>query len=39
MNCDEGFSLTSSETGSLQEYPLKKREDGYYVGLSKRRSF
>ena len=39
MNCDEGFSLTSSETRSLQEYPLKKREDGYYVGLSKRSSF
>ncbi|MGM9944810.1 MAG: hypothetical protein ACI33M_07700 [Lysinibacillus sp.] len=39
MNCDEDFSLTSTEKASLQEYPLKKREDGYYVGLTKRSSF
>lgn len=39
INCDEEFSLTSTEISSLQEYPLKKREDGYYVGLSKKSSF
>ena len=39
MNCDEHFALTSTEIASLQEYPLKKRQDGYYVGLSKRSSF
>lgn len=37
MNCEEEFSLVSNETSSLQEYPLKRREDGYYVGLQKRR--
>ena len=37
MNCDEHYSLTS--TGSLQEYPIKKREDGYYVGLTKQSLF
>ena len=35
MHCDEYFTFTSNEVGSLQEYPLKKREDGYYVGLNK----
>ena len=37
MNCEAEFSLASSETSCLQEYPLKIREDGYYVGLKKRR--
>ena len=37
MNCEAEFSLASSETSCLQEYPLKRREDGYYVGLKKRR--
>lgn len=37
MNCEEEFPLAGSETCSLQEYPLKRREDGYYVGLKKRR--
>lgn len=36
MNCDENFSPT--HTDKLQEYPLKKRENGYYVGLSKKSS-
>ena len=39
MHCDEHFTLTNDEFGSLQEYPLKKREDGYYVGLNKRSLF
>lgn len=39
MHCDEHFMLTNDEVGSLQEYPLKKREDGYYVGLNKRSLF
>ena len=39
MNCDQDFQLTSTEKASLQEYPLKKREDGYYVGLNKRSLF
>ena len=39
INCDEHFTFTSNEVGSLQEYPLKKRENGYYVGLSKRSVF
>lgn len=39
MNCDEKFSLTSTEIGILQEYPIKKRSDGYYVGLNKRTAF
>ena len=29
MNCEENFSNISK----LQEYPLRKRENGYYVGL------
>lgn len=38
MNCEQEFSLASSETKScLQEYPLKRHKDGYYVGLKKRR--
>ena len=37
MNCEEEFSLASSEKSCLLEYPLKKLEDGYYVGLKKRR--
>ena len=39
MNCDDHFTFTSNEVGSLREYPLKKRQDGYYVGLNKRSLF
>ena len=39
MHCDEHFTFTSNEISSLQQYPLKKREDGYYVGLNKRSLF
>ena len=39
MHCDEHFTFTSNEVSSLQQYPLKKRENGYYVGLSKRSLF
>ena len=37
MNCEKEFSLASSEPSCLQEYPLKRRKDGYYVGLKKGR--
>ena len=39
LHCDEHFTLTSNEVSSLQEYPLKKRQDGYYVGLNNRSLF
>lgn len=38
MNCEEEFSLASSETSCLQEYPLKRRKDGFYVGLKKQKT-
>lgn len=34
INCDEAFSLTNFDR--FQEYPIKKREDGFYVGLTKK---
>ena len=38
MNCEEEFSFASSDANCcLQEHPLKRHEDGYYVGLKKRR--
>ena len=36
MNCEKEFPLAGSETSGLQELPMKKLEDGYYVGLKKR---
>lgn len=37
LNCEEEFALASNETSCLLEYPLRRREDGYDVGLKKRR--
>lgn len=36
INCDKYFSLTTNEIGDLQQFPMKKREDGYYIGLPKK---
>lgn len=38
MNCEEEYSFMSNEGSGLQEYPLKKSETGYYVGLKKKKS-
>lgn len=35
MNCDREYSLSSTDEGSLPACPIKKCEDGYYVGLNK----
>lgn len=38
MYCEKEYSLASHEKNGLQEFPLKRAEDGYYVGLRKRKS-
>ena len=38
MNCDQEYILAGSEKSYLQEYPMKRRDDGYYVGLKKRKN-
>lgn len=38
MYCEEEYTFASNKENCLQEYPLKSCEDGYYVGLSKRKS-
>ncbi|WP_397538829.1 hypothetical protein [Rummeliibacillus pycnus] len=38
MYCEKEYSFASNEENCLQEYPLKSCEDGYYVGLRKRKT-
>lgn len=36
MNCDKQYSFSSNDANGLKEYPVKKRDDAYYVGLPKK---